>query len=145
MCGVRLHRRAEGVRFRAEFHCTGAVISQQLMLLAILGRKKNKSAAASRSPSCADHGDCLPSDQAIAVVGVLAGMSAVSRVLGNGGKGVLLDKSSFCGGNSTNATGGISGRLLRLTLVVWAGRFFFFLHSCAWTTDYVSLVRGAGA
>jgi len=36
-------------------------------------------------------------------------MSAANTVLENGGKVVLLDKSSFCGGNSTKATSGING------------------------------------
>merc|ERR1711953_1008718 len=37
------------------------------------------------------------------------GMSAANTVLECGGKVVLLDKSSFCGGNSTKATSGING------------------------------------
>ena len=41
-------------------------------------------------------------------------MSAANTVVENGGRVVLLDKSSFCGGNSTKATSGING----------AGRFF---------------------
>merc|ERR1719383_79528 len=49
------------------------------------------------------------SDQAIVVAGGLAGMSAANTVLENGGCVVLLDKSSFCGGNSTKATSGING------------------------------------
>jgi len=36
-------------------------------------------------------------------------MSAANTILENGGKVVLLDKSSFCGGNSTKATSGING------------------------------------
>ena len=36
-------------------------------------------------------------------------MSAANTVLENGGRVVLLDKSSFCGGNSTKATSGING------------------------------------
>jgi len=36
-------------------------------------------------------------------------MSAANTVLENGGSVVLLDKSSFCGGNSTKATSGING------------------------------------
>ncbi|CAK0798423.1 unnamed protein product [Prorocentrum cordatum] len=36
-------------------------------------------------------------------------MSAANTVLENNGKVVLLDKSSFCGGNSTKATSGING------------------------------------
>jgi len=36
-------------------------------------------------------------------------MSAANTVLENGGKVVLIDKSSFCGGNSTKATSGING------------------------------------
>jgi len=51
----------------------------------------------------------FPTDQAIVVGGGLAGMSAANTVLENGGKVVLLDKSSFCGGNSTKATSGING------------------------------------
>merc|ERR1719379_226414 len=51
----------------------------------------------------------FPSDQAIVVGGGLAGMSAANTVLENGGRVVLLDKSSFCGGNSTKATSGING------------------------------------
>merc|ERR1719336_3236922 len=48
-------------------------------------------------------------DQAIVVGGGLAGVSAANTVIENGGKVVLLDKSSFCGGNSTKATSGING------------------------------------
>jgi len=51
----------------------------------------------------------FPSNQAIVVGGGLAGMSAANTVLENGGKVVLIDKSSFCGGNSTKATSGING------------------------------------
>merc|ERR1719328_950361 len=36
-------------------------------------------------------------------------MSAANTVLECGGKVVLVDKSSFCGGNSTKATSGING------------------------------------
>merc|ERR1712117_749270 len=48
-------------------------------------------------------------DQAIVVGGGLAGMSAANTVLECGGKVLLVDKSSFCGGNSTKATSGING------------------------------------
>merc|ERR1712242_586715 len=48
-------------------------------------------------------------DTAIVVGGGLAGVSAANTILENGGKVVLLDKSSFCGGNSTKATSGING------------------------------------
>jgi len=51
----------------------------------------------------------FPCEQAIVVGGGLAGMSAANTVLENGGKVILLDKSSFCGGNSTKATSGING------------------------------------
>merc|ERR1719453_2131872 len=47
--------------------------------------------------------------QAIVVGGGLAGMSAANTVLENNGKVVLIDKSAFCGGNSTKATSGING------------------------------------
>merc|ERR1712038_1771601 len=48
-------------------------------------------------------------DTAIVVGGGLAGVAAANTVLENGGKVVLIDKSSFCGGNSTKATSGING------------------------------------
>merc|ERR1719203_486760 len=48
-------------------------------------------------------------DTAIVVGGGLAGVSAANTILENGGKTILLDKSSFCGGNSTKATSGING------------------------------------
>merc|ERR1719482_612682 len=47
--------------------------------------------------------------QAVVVGGGLAGVSACNTVLENGGRVVLIDKSSFCGGNSTKATSGING------------------------------------
>jgi flavocytochrome c len=51
----------------------------------------------------------FPAAQTIVVGGGLAGMSAANQTLECGGKTVLLDKSSFCGGNSTKATSGING------------------------------------
>ena len=39
--------------------------------------------------------------QVIVVGGGLAGMSAAHTVIQNGGRVVVLDKSAFCGGNST--------------------------------------------
>merc|ERR1711966_232429 len=51
----------------------------------------------------------LPANQVIVVGGGLAGMSAANQTVEVGGKTVLLDKSSFCGGNSTKATSGING------------------------------------
>jgi len=51
----------------------------------------------------------FPSNQAIVVGGGLAGMSAANTVLENNGRVVLVDKSAFCGGNSTKATSGING------------------------------------
>merc|ERR1712019_252016 len=51
----------------------------------------------------------FPATQTIVVGGGLAGMSAANQTLEMGGKTVLLDKSSFCGGNSTKATSGING------------------------------------
>jgi len=47
--------------------------------------------------------------QAIVVGGGLAGMSAANTVLENNGSVILVDKSAFCGGNSTKATSGING------------------------------------
>jgi flavocytochrome c len=51
----------------------------------------------------------FPASQAIVLGGGLAGVSAANTVLECGGRVVLLDKSSFCGGNSTKATSGING------------------------------------
>merc|ERR1719428_2498418 len=52
---------------------------------------------------------CAGGPQAVVVGGGLAGVSACNTVLENGGRVVLIDKSSFCGGNSTKATSGING------------------------------------
>lgn len=46
--------------------------------------------------------------QVIVVGGGLAGMSAAHTVLEQGGRVVVIDKSPFCGGNSTKATSGIN-------------------------------------
>ena len=62
--------------------------------------EKRFSFASSNSPAMA---------QAIVVGGGLAGVSAANTVLECGGKVVLVDKSAFCGGNSTKATSGING------------------------------------
>merc|ERR1711904_138903 len=51
----------------------------------------------------------FPANQTIVVGGGLAGMSAANQTVECGGKTVLLDKSAFCGGNSTKATSGING------------------------------------
>lgn len=51
----------------------------------------------------------FPASQCIVVGGGLAGFSAAHTVLEHGGKCLLLDKSPFCGGNSTKATSGING------------------------------------
>jgi len=51
----------------------------------------------------------FPANQAIVVGGGLAGMSAANTVIENGGRALLVDKSAFCGGNSTKATSGING------------------------------------
>jgi len=51
----------------------------------------------------------FPSNQAVVLGGGLSGVAACNTVLENGGKVVLLDKSAFCGGNSTKATSGING------------------------------------
>merc|ERR1719229_1644726 len=51
----------------------------------------------------------FPTDQVVVVGGGLAGVSACNTVVENGAKTVLIDKSSFCGGNSTKATSGING------------------------------------
>lgn len=51
----------------------------------------------------------FPADQCIVVGGGLAGFSAAHTVIEHGGRVLLLDKSAFCGGNSTKATSGING------------------------------------
>jgi len=45
----------------------------------------------------------------IVLGGGLAGVSACNTLVENGCSTVLLDKSAFCGGNSTKATSGING------------------------------------
>ncbi len=45
----------------------------------------------------------------IVVGGGLAGLSAAHTALQNGANVLVLDKSPFCGGNSTKATSGING------------------------------------
>ena len=57
------------------------------------------------------------SDQAILVGGGWTDMSAADTELENDGSVVLLDNSSFCGGNSTVAT----GRIVRANTVWVAG------------------------
>lgn len=49
------------------------------------------------------------SKQGIVVGGGLAGVSAGNTLVENGASVVLLDKSAFCGGNSSKATSGING------------------------------------
>jgi len=57
-----------------------------------------------------DFGACVfPAQQVIVVGGGLAGFSAAHTVLEHGSRCILLDKSPFCGGNSTKATSGING------------------------------------
>ncbi len=51
----------------------------------------------------------FPAAQVIVVGGGLAGFSAAHTVLEHGCRCLLLDKSPFCGGNSTKATSGING------------------------------------
>ena len=46
--------------------------------------------------------------EVIIIGGGLAGMTAAHTVLQAGGRVLLLDKSPFCGGNSTKATSGIN-------------------------------------
>ncbi|KAF4748631.1 hypothetical protein FOZ62_029079 [Perkinsus olseni] len=50
-------------------------------------------------------------EHVIVVGGGLAGLSAAHTVLERGGRVILVDKMSFCGGNSTKATSGINGAL----------------------------------
>jgi flavocytochrome c len=51
----------------------------------------------------------FPANQGIVVGGGLSGFSAAHTIVEHGGKCLLLDKSPFCGGNSTKATSGING------------------------------------
>jgi len=51
----------------------------------------------------------FPAHQVIVVGGGLAGFSAAHTIYEHGGRCLLLDKSPFCGGNSTKATSGING------------------------------------
>eukprot|EP00357_Protocruzia_adherens_P032291 CAMPEP_0115005468 /NCGR_PEP_ID=MMETSP0216-20121206/19885_1 /TAXON_ID=223996 /ORGANISM="Protocruzia adherens, Strain Boccale" /LENGTH=572 /DNA_ID=CAMNT_0002371791 /DNA_START=126 /DNA_END=1844 /DNA_ORIENTATION=- len=53
------------------------------------------------------------SSQVIVIGGGLSGLSAANTIAQQGGRVLLLDKNSFCGGNSTKATSGINGALTR--------------------------------
>merc|ERR1711957_1157561 len=70
---------------------------------------KGLSSGKQSSPVLAAGVKNFPTNQAIVVGGGLAGVSACNTVLENGGRVVLVDKSAFCGGNSTKATSGING------------------------------------
>ena len=61
------------------------------------------------APVQANGAKTFTTNQAIVVGGGLAGVSACNTVVENGGKVLLVDKSAFCGGNSTKATSGING------------------------------------
>ncbi|CAE7199486.1 osm1 [Symbiodinium sp. CCMP2592] len=65
------------------------------------------SASSCTIPSLRRNSDAMaavfPANQVIVVGGGLAGMSAANTVVELGGRTILLDKSSFCGGNSTKA------------------------------------------
>lgn len=56
-------------------------------------------------------------DKVIVVGGGLAGVSACHTVLEHGGKVLLLDKSAFCGGNSTKATSGFNAALTKTQIL----------------------------
>ena len=56
-------------------------------------------------------------DKVIVVGGGLAGLSACHTVLEHGGKVLLLDKSPFCGGNSTKATSGFNAALTKTQIL----------------------------
>jgi len=51
----------------------------------------------------------FPANQCLVIGGGLSGFSAAHTIVENGGECLLLDKSPFCGGNSTKATSGING------------------------------------
>lgn len=52
--------------------------------------------------------------QVIVIGGGLSGLSAAHTVLERGGRVCLIEKNTFCGGNSTKATSGINGALTRV-------------------------------
>uniref|UniRef100_A0A6A7G054 Flavocytochrome c n=1 Tax=Hirondellea gigas TaxID=1518452 RepID=A0A6A7G054_9CRUS len=54
--------------------------------------------------------------QVIVIGGGLAGLSAAHTILERGGRVCVLEKNSFCGGNSTKATSGINGALTRVQI-----------------------------
>lgn len=56
-------------------------------------------------------------DKVIVVGGGMAGLSACHTVLEHGGKVLLLDKSPFCGGNSTKATSGFNATLTKSQII----------------------------
>ena len=50
--------------------------------------------------------EVFKANQVVVLGGGLSGVSAANTVIEFGGNAVLLDKSAFCGGNSTKATSG---------------------------------------
>ena len=56
-------------------------------------------------------------DKIIVVGGGLAGLSACHTALEHGAKVLLLDKSPFCGGNSTKATSGLNAALTKTQIL----------------------------
>eukprot|EP00440_Ansanella_granifera_P039953 gb/GFBE01043333.1/.p1 GENE.gb/GFBE01043333.1/~~gb/GFBE01043333.1/.p1 ORF type:complete len:508 (+),score=80.95 gb/GFBE01043333.1/:1-1524(+) len=55
----------------------------------------------------------FPASHVVVVGGGLAGMVAANQVLERGGRVLVLEKSAFCGGNSSKATAGISAAASR--------------------------------
>merc|ERR1719421_2121584 len=94
-------------------HGNNRLGGNSLLDCVVLGRVSGKSAAEYilgadvKATSLERLSGVIPT--AIVVGGGLGGMSAANTVMENGGKVLLLDKSSFCGGNSTKATSGING------------------------------------
>ena len=85
------------------------MVFSRVTRVACAGYVSDDRAKANSLTALADGGSGSKSDQAILVGGGWADMSAANAELENDGSVVLLDNSSFCGGNSSVATDGIDG------------------------------------
>ncbi|KAF4648263.1 hypothetical protein FOL46_003141, partial [Perkinsus olseni] len=97
-------------------HGNNRLGGNSLLDCVVFGRLTGKDAAKTFMPAHAHiplkdlaEGHTEARQRAIVVGGGLAGFSAANTILEQGGEVILLDKSAFCGGNSSKATSGING------------------------------------
>ena len=99
--------------------CYDSTFFKRLIVFSIKVREREKKQCPPTWPSnfqAVKMACVFPATQVVVVGGGLAGVSAANTVLEHGCNTILLDKSSFCGGNSTKVT----DRILKCPL---SGRF----------------------